>query len=180
MSASNLPLYPPFNGSMRLATAKDLPRIAEVSVMGFKEIAFFTYARPDYKSLKYTQDTIDSVYDIYRAQLLDPRIIVVVVDDEWQPDEESDLLPASTWPKYSVVVGIMSLVFPEGSPRTGQFVVNDVGEPKSVVDRNLLANRLEILAAATKENQDKCVLRRNLSLSRTNYSQAFRRKDYHQ
>ena len=53
-----------------------------------------------------------------------------------------------------VVVGVASWMLPEGSPRTGQFVVSDVGEPEPCPNRDLCQRRLDIFTRV-KETEEK-------------------------
>lgn len=108
--------------SLRLAAAADITRMAELSVLGFKDSEIFRYERPRYKD--FPQDAIASFANLYRSQLLDPRSVVIVAEDWQRPDEAShfseskdDSPDCTDKPAKRVVAGVASWIFPEGSPR---------------------------------------------------------------
>ena len=158
MTPKLFPSYPTLP-SLRLATAADIPRLADLSVLGFKDSEIFRYERPRYKD--FPQDAIASFANIYRSQLLDPRGVVIVTE-EWQQlgqvshfscDKDNSLDPAEKTLKR-VVVGVASWVLLEGSPRTGQFIVPDVGDPEPALDRDLCQRRLDIFTHV-KDTEEK-------------------------
>ncbi|KUJ07815.1 uncharacterized protein LY89DRAFT_725553 [Mollisia scopiformis] len=109
------PLYPPLEGNLRLATAAaDLPRIADLSVLGFRDSEIFRFERPRYQ--EFPQDAVAAFSNIYRTQLLDPLAIVVVVEDLRLPEDET----GATRQTERVVVGVASWDLPEDSPRKGR------------------------------------------------------------
>jgi hypothetical protein len=150
--------YPPFPGAVRLAKAADLSRMADVSVLGFKDSEIFRFERPHYH--EFPEDAVASFACIYRAHLLDPRMVVVVVEDVRRPDELTSL-PAAGEKEYgtttpeNVVVGVASWAFPEGSKRQGNFIVPDVGRLDPSPDRDLSHRRLELFNRITEETQAK-------------------------
>ena len=133
--------------------------MADLSVLGFKDSEIFRYERPRYK--EFPQDAIASFANLYRSQLLDPRGVVIVTED-WQRQDELSHFPPSKddspdridKPAKRVVVGVASWIFPEGSPRTGQLVVPNVGDPEPAPDRDLCQRRLNIFTHV-KEAEDK-------------------------
>lgn len=136
--------YPPYPAlrSLRLAIPSDIPRIAELSVLGFRDSEIFRYLRPHYKEVP--QDAVASFAKIYRSQLLDPRAVVVVAEDWWKPDEVSHFTSTTDNQPHKdeqfqkrVVAGVASWILPEGSPRTGEFVIPNVSDPSPSLDRDL-------------------------------------------
>lgn len=147
MNPKSFPSHPTLP-SLRLAAAVDVTRMADLSVLGFKDSEIFRYERPQYKA--FPQDAVASFANIYRSQLLDPRSVVVVAEDWQRPDEASHFSlskndsPGHTdTPAKRVVVGVASWILPEGSPRIGQFVVSNVGDPEAALDRDLCQRRLD-------------------------------------
>lgn len=135
--------------------------MADLSVLGFQDSENFRYERPQYT--EFPQDAVASFANIYRTQLLDPRSVVVVAEDWKRPDEASDFDSSlckkdssdrTDAPAERVVVGVACWVFPEGSPRIGQFVVSDVGGPEKAPDRDLCQRRVDIFTRV-KEDEEK-------------------------
>lgn len=158
MTPESYPSYPTL-ASLRLAVAADVTRMADLSVLGFKDSEIFRYERPQYK--KFPQDAVASFANLYRSKLLDPRGVVIVTEDWQRPDEASHFPPRNDdspdrtdKPAKRVVVGVASWVLPEGSPRTGQFVVSNVGDPEPAPDRDLCQRRLNIFTHV-KEAEEK-------------------------
>ncbi|KAI0533770.1 hypothetical protein GGR58DRAFT_506011 [Xylaria digitata] len=140
---------PPFD-YIRLAVASDLERIARISVVGFKDSEIFRYERPRYE--EYPEDAVASFVNIYRAQLLDPLAVVIVAQDRPNPaDGDSDRSGTSG---QRVVVGVASWRLPEGSPRQGQFVVPDVGDPRPTPNRDLCQHRLDLFTRITQDTEN--------------------------
>lgn len=158
MVARSFPPYPAFP-SLRLAVASDIPRMAHLSVLGFKDSEIFRYERPHYE--EFPRDAVASFANIYRAQLRDERAVAIVAED-WQQAEE-ELEPDcpetgasnSSQPYKRVVVGVASWIFPQGSPRTGQFVDPDVGEPEPTPDRDICQSRLELFTRISTDTEQK-------------------------
>jgi hypothetical protein len=146
--AQGLPPYPPLADSLRIATVADLPRMAELSVLGFKDSEIFRFERPRYH--EFPRDAVSSFANIYRAQLLDPRVVVIVAEDWRRADDNSSLAQAKR-----VVVGVASWDLPEGSLRTGQFAVPDVGDPWPQPDRDLCQRRWDLFTAFNKASEKK-------------------------
>ena len=156
------PSYPPLV-SLRLATAADIPRLATLSVLGFKDSEIFRFERPRYA--EFPEDAVASFANIYRSQLLDPHGVVIVAEDWQRPDEA--LLPAPQGGDLDrteanahaeaqrIVVGVASWILPDGSPRTGQFVVSDVGEPEPSPNRDLCQRRLELFTRISEATEKK-------------------------
>ena len=144
---------------LRLANADDVARMADLSVLGFKDSEIFRYERPRYE--EFPQDAVASFANIYRSQLLDPRGLVIVAEDWQRPDELSHSPPSedddpdcASKPVKRVVVGVASWILPEDSPRIGQFIVPNVSEPGPTLDRDLCQRRLDIFSRVT-ENEEK-------------------------
>jgi hypothetical protein len=144
---------------LRLATAADIPRLADLSVLGFKDSEIFRFERPRYD--KFPEDAVASFANIYRSQLLDPRGIVVVAEDWQRPDEVSHLAPHSddqdrTYAQAQrVVVGVGSWILPQDSPRTGQFIVPNIGDLEPSPNRDLCQRRLEIFTRISEVTEKK-------------------------
>ena len=158
MTPESFPPYPTLP-SLRLAAAGDVTRMADLSVLGFKDSEIFRYERPRYED--FPQDAVASFANLYRSQLLDPRSVVIVTEDWQRPDEASHFSPTrdgssdcTEKPAKRVVVGVASWILPEGSPRIGQFVVPDVGDPEPAPDRDLCQRRLDIFTRI-KEAEEK-------------------------
>lgn len=153
-------MYPPYPSleaaGLRLATAADIGRLADFSVLGFKDSEIFRFERPRYQ--QFPEDAIASFANIFRSQLLDPSSVVIVVED-WQENEEASHFPLAFHqdepPRRRVVVGVASWNLPLGSPRTGQFVVSDVGDPAPTQNRDLCQRRLDIFTKVQKETEAK-------------------------
>ena len=140
--------FPPYPTlpSLRLAAAADVTRMADLSVLGFKDSEIFRYERPRYE--EFPKDAVASFANLYRAQLLDPRGVVIVTEDWQRPDEASHFSPSeddspdrTDEPTKRVVVGVASWILAEGSPRVDQFVVPNVGDPEPAPDRDLCQRR---------------------------------------
>ncbi|KAL2680347.1 hypothetical protein Neosp_007944 [[Neocosmospora] mangrovei] len=151
------PPSPPFH-SLRLATAADIPRMAELSVLGFKDSEIFRFERPGYEN--FPHDAIASFANLYRSQLQDPRVVAIVAEEAPRPDDTTHFQP----PHHDatlvgrVVVGVASWVLPEGSSRTGQFVVPGVGDPEPAPDRDLCQRRLDLFTGAKEATEKKSVI----------------------
>jgi hypothetical protein len=146
---SAFPPYPPLERSSRLATAADLPRIADLSVLGFKDSEIFRFERPRYQ--EFPQDAVSAFSNIYRTQLLDPIAVVVVVEDLRLPEDDT----SATRQAERVVVGVASWDLPEDSPRKGQFVVSNVDDPLPQPDRDLCQRRWELFTRYNKAMEKK-------------------------
>ena len=159
MTSTPFPTYPALP-SLRLANAGDLSGMSEVSVLGFKDSEIFRYERPQYE--EFPQGSVSSFCKIYRSQLLDPRAVVIATED-WQRLDEDSLCPSdqtggpelTSRPAKRVVVGAASWVLPEGSPRTGQFVVSDVSDPEPALNRDLDQRRLDIFTGIAADEEKK-------------------------
>lgn len=147
--------------SLRLANADDVARMADLSVLAFKDSEIFRYERPRYE--EFPHDAVASFANIYRSLLLDPRGLVIVAEDWRRPDELSHSPPSEDddgpdcagKPVKRVVVGVASWVLPEDSPRIGQFVVPNVSEPGPTLDRDLCPRRLDGFSRVTENEENK-------------------------
>ncbi|KAJ4292764.1 Acetyltransferase [Kalmusia sp. IMI 367209] len=149
MAATNFPAYPSFP-SLRLATAEDVVRMADLSVLEFKESEIFRYERPHYD--QYPHDAVISFANMYRSQLSNPRSLVIVAEDWRNPNEESHL-PSRDSASERVVVGVASWYLPKGSLRTGQFAVPHVGDPEPLPNRDLCQRRWDIFTEVTEAEE---------------------------
>nr|POE54283.1 delta(24)-sterol reductase [Quercus suber] len=159
MTSRKFPQYPQLGHGVRLATPEDLPRMADLSVLGFKESEIFRYERPEYN--KFPVDAVASFYNIYRSQLKNPRAIVVVAEDFKKSDEISHLPnqngepDSGDAPAKRVVVGVGVWILPKDSPREGQFVVSDVGEPTLAFNRDSSPRRIELFTRISETTGEK-------------------------
>ncbi|RWA04290.1 hypothetical protein EKO27_g10813 [Xylaria grammica] len=157
MGSAEYPPVPPFD-SLRLAVASDIERIADISVIGFKDSEIFRYERPRYAD--FPQDAVASFANIYRAQLLDPLAVVVVAQD-WPNPADGDAGRAGTLGQR-VVVGVASWRLPEKSLRQGQFVVPDVGDPRPTPNRDLCQHRLDLFNRITQDTENQYFAGKNI------------------
>lgn len=149
----DFPPCPPLQSPLRLAVAADISRLASLSVLGFKDSEIFLYERPRYS--EFPLDAVASFANLYRGQLLDPRVVVLAVDDWCRPDEDRCRSVADGESHRRVVVGVASWYFPEGSPRTGQFVVPNVGPLWDSPDRDLCLRRLALVTRCNEAAEQK-------------------------
>lgn len=134
---------------LRPASEADLPRLAALSVLGFQDSEIFRYTRPRY--VDFPQDAVASFANLYRAQICDPRAVVIVTED-WPLAEDH---PADSLPPR-VVVGVASWILPARSARLGQFAGSNMGPATAAPpDRDLCASRQQVLQAATRDGQRK-------------------------
>ena len=152
MIRETYPPYPPLGRSLRLATAADIPRMADLSVLGFRDSEIFRFERPRYN--EFPQDAVASFANTYRSQLLDPQVVVIVAEDLRESNELSHFQQTGAL-EESVVVGVASWHFPEGSPRTGQFTVPIVGDPWPAPDRDLCQRRFDLFTRFNKASEQK-------------------------
>nr|POE47696.1 hypothetical protein CFP56_01027 [Quercus suber] len=160
MVSRSFPGYPSFAHGLRLATPADLSRLAELSVLGFKDSEIFRYERPEYN--KFPFDAVTSFYNIYRAQLVNPRAVVIVAEDNQRSDEaihlssqSKDRLDDSNAHSERVVVGVGIWILPSGSIREGQFVPPCVGDPLPAPNRDLCLRRLERFVHIAETTEEK-------------------------
>ena len=155
----SFPPYPTLP-SLRLAAAADVTRIADLSVLAFKDSEIFRYERPRYE--EFQKDAVASFANLYRLQLLDPRGVVIVIEDWQRPDEASHFPPSqddgsddTEKPAKRVVVGVASWMLAEGSPRVGQFVVPNVGDLEPAPNRDLCQRRLDTFTRIKEAEEEK-------------------------
>ncbi|KAJ8125442.1 hypothetical protein O1611_g8198 [Lasiodiplodia mahajangana] len=137
--------------SLRLAVAADIDRLAEVTVAGFNSTARFLSERPGYKN--FPEDTLASFANLFRAQLLDPQMVVIVAEDS--PSAAKGSVGSSSSANGPVVVGVASWRFPEASLRHGQFVELNVGAPRTAPNRDLNQQRADIYSRVLGETEKK-------------------------
>lgn len=127
ITAMDFPMAPQL-GALRLATLRDVPRIATVATAGFYYSPVFAWERR-YHS-QYPMDTFQSYSKMFADIILDPRYVALVVEDAYDP-AEGDRIAATLAPDRemppaqrgdSVVVGVASWEFELESPRIGQFM----------------------------------------------------------
>ena len=111
---------------MRLATIRDIPRIAEVATAGFYYSPVFQWERPNHSF--FPTDTIESYQKEFATLIRDPEYIGIVIEDLWDPKENNKT--NATVPDYNdqvhttstVVVGVASWKLQPNSSRQGQFM----------------------------------------------------------
>jgi len=113
---------------LRLATVKDVPRISAVATAGFFYSPAFEWERRYHA--QYPEDTIKSFAKRFSDTIRDPEHILGVVEDSYQPDENSKTgativsNPGETASQAgdSVIVGLAAWKLPPGSKYIGQFM----------------------------------------------------------
>jgi hypothetical protein len=82
--------YPPVPAfpSLRLATLRDIPRLAVVSTLGFRNSETFGFERSRYD--QFPQDALTSFRNAIREQISDSNTAVIVAEDEKLVDDEDD------------------------------------------------------------------------------------------
>ena len=124
---------------LRLASLQDVPRIAVVSTLGFRDSEIFKFERPKYD--QYPHDTITAFRNLFREQISNPNSVVVVAEDVRLPDEDQNPLvdgaDDSVVTPHRVVVGVCSWVFQSGSERKGQFAFPDTSPTEPALNRDL-------------------------------------------
>lgn len=109
-----LPLFPP---DVRFAKPSDLQRMAYVAAAGYVDAPQSPYMRPYFQ--QYPQDNIAGYYSMYRADLLNPKAVVLVVEDDFRPNEKDDVcevlkaLPAEGSPGSKAIVAVANFHLPE-------------------------------------------------------------------
>jgi len=132
------PPVPAFS-CLRLASPQDVPRMALVSTLGFRDSEIFKFERPWYD--RYPQDTIASFTNLFHEQINDPNSVVIVAEDVELPEEDpgtpSEGPDDTMVPRKRVVVGVCSWVFQADSARKGQFGFSDSAPKEPSLDRDL-------------------------------------------
>lgn len=110
-------MLPPFPPNVRFAKPSDLHRMAFVAAAGYVDAPQSPYMRPYFQ--QYPADTIAGFCSMYRGDLLDPKAVVLVVEDDWLPNEKDDVcdvlkpLPVDGGPGGKTVVAAATLHLPE-------------------------------------------------------------------
>ncbi|PMD52391.1 uncharacterized protein K444DRAFT_573157 [Hyaloscypha bicolor E] len=113
---------------LRLATIKDVPRTSAVATAGFFYSPAFEWERRYHA--QYPEDTIKSFAKRFADIIRDPEFILGVVEDSYQPDENSKTgatIVTNQGEKAfqagdSVIVGFAAWKLPPGSKYIGQFM----------------------------------------------------------
>ena len=121
---SSVPQAPAF-GLLRLASLRDVPRIGVVATAGFRYSPVFVWGRMYHD--KFPEDTWASYRDLFAKSILDPEYIVLVAEDEYDPDEQTKTL--AKLPENDqvgdhpakVVVGVGCWKLEDVSQRKGHF-----------------------------------------------------------
>lgn len=103
---------------VRLATTRDLPRIAVVAAAAFFWSPSFRYQRPRYK--EFPADTVASYWNEYDRAILHPACVVLVAEDNLDPNEAEHVydalrpcLPTAQGPRG--IVGVCSFTLKKDS-----------------------------------------------------------------
>lgn len=115
------------SGNIRLATVRDVPRIAIVATAGFFYSSTFPWEKRYHH--QYPEDTPKSYAKRIAELIRDPKGILLVVEDSYQPDENSKtgatIVPSLDDKEYQsgerVIVGFAAWTLPPGSKHLGQF-----------------------------------------------------------
>jgi len=132
-----VPPIPSF-GALRLARLADLSRISVVAAAGFFYSSWWPYERLYANS--YPNDTLASYRNMYRKAIFDPNVVVLVVEDSLDKNEIDSVydslakvypdwehqIPLESLKAGKAVVGITSLALLPDSPRSGQFLPDDM------------------------------------------------------
>ncbi|KAF2199338.1 hypothetical protein GQ43DRAFT_376509 [Delitschia confertaspora ATCC 74209] len=119
--------FPAFD-NVRLATTKDLARIATVAAAGFYWSPVFQFQRPYFAD--FPEDTFNSYFTEYESAIEDPGSVVIVSEDDVSEKDPDGLYEAlrkvpSTYPRQDangkIIVGVCSITLNSGSGRVGQF-----------------------------------------------------------
>ncbi len=124
---------PPPLGRLRLAKLSDVPRIAVVAAAGFCHSPVFKYERPHFN--RYPYDTLASYRKEYHQAIIDPKTVVLVIEDDYKKDEVTRAydalsivypsfhkgIPPEEWPSRKMIVGVGSLRLQPHSARHGTF-----------------------------------------------------------
>lgn len=140
--ACQWPALPAFPDGVRLATAADHERLAEVAGLGFASTERFQYRRPHSK--EFPADTRNSLRRIWRDWLLNPETVVVVVEAMIHEGLVKQIVGAACWS------------FPKDSGRSGQFAVSDVarGDEWPTEARVMCRRRSEILDSVVAASEE--------------------------
>jgi hypothetical protein len=143
MSPTTLPA-----GNLRLGTIRDVPRLAQVATAGFFYSPAFAWERKYHA--QYPEDTIKSYEKHLAYAIRDPEWILAVVEDAYQPDEntktgativtKSEENPVAG---ETVIVGFAVWQLPPGAKSIGKFVDEEdlASDNKPVFDGGLNRDR---------------------------------------
>lgn len=144
MAVRSFPPVPAFP-CLRLASLRDVPRIAVVSTLGFRNSEIFKFERPKYD--QYPHDTITAFRNLFREQISDPNSVVVVAEDTrvQEEDQSPDGVDDPAAIPRRVIVGVCSWIFQNGSERKGQFAFPDPGPKEPALSRDLNQAHLKLV-----------------------------------
>lgn len=122
--------FPPL-GTLRVASPSDILRIGVVATASFRYSPVFRWERPYHA--KFPEDTLLSYRREFMNVIQDDEIIVLVVEDEYIPNENEStdaiISDDNGWSAppagEKVVVGAITLKLPPGSTRRGQMKSSD-------------------------------------------------------
>lgn len=132
MNLHRFPPYPQsgeYKSSLRLATARDFNALATLEFLGRSQL--FRYICPHHRVKRYMRDAADYLVQLTRFNLMDPRTVVIVVEDLVSrgpkgPLESTDRATLrKDSPPESKVVGMAVWRLPKDSNRIGQFSERD-------------------------------------------------------
>ncbi|KAH7342639.1 hypothetical protein BKA65DRAFT_295055 [Rhexocercosporidium sp. MPI-PUGE-AT-0058] len=147
--------YFPVLRNLRLAVPADVMRLGVISSAGFRYSPVFDWERPYHT--QYPQDTLDSYRSMYISAMKDPRIVMVVATDKYDPAEVEKtkaIIPPEVeveLPKAGedVVVGVAYWKFEPGLKRVGQFK-NEEG-PYPTIPKNAHRDEDPVRCAAAEK-----------------------------
>ncbi|KAE9366620.1 hypothetical protein N431DRAFT_417442 [Stipitochalara longipes BDJ] len=154
MNSTTLP-----SGHLRLATIRDVPRLSQVATAGFFYSPAFTWERRYHH--QYPEDTRKAYEKILSDSIRDPKVILVVVEDSYQPDENTKT--GATIVSNSeennpqtgdlVAVGFAVWSLPSGSKYIGKFMDDEdlASDKKPAFDGGLDRDRDVSLVAPLYE-----------------------------
>lgn len=139
--------------NLRVPTADDVPRMASVSVLGFRDSEIFRFTRSLHDT--FPDDSVASFAKLYRAQLRDPCTVVIVAEDKPVPDDPGHWASPADIPAM-VIVGVASWRLPEAM-KSDELVVQDVGMDDATEDRDLSPRRMASYIRAAKQTEQRYV-----------------------
>ncbi|KAH7398987.1 hypothetical protein DE146DRAFT_745592 [Phaeosphaeria sp. MPI-PUGE-AT-0046c] len=113
-----MPSTPEIDG-VRLATYGDLPRMAVVAAAAFFWSPSFRFQRPRHR--EFPADTISSYWNEYNQAIRDPACVVLVAEDDLDPNEAEHVYDAlrracrSSFPGPRGIVGVCSFTLKKDS-----------------------------------------------------------------
>jgi hypothetical protein len=131
---------------LRVPSEQDVARMAQLSVLGFKDSEIFRFIRPLHQ--EFPKDSQASFANWFRARMRDPSSIVVVAED-WPEFEE---LSRRLGPLESelVIVGVASWRFPPKA-RPQEALIPYIGPDDTCEDQDMCPRRAALFGRATEQ-----------------------------